>query len=151
MNAQTGGQRILMHGLLLILAGLIWGLAVSATPFPRLALGAHIQFVTNGLLFVVLAIVLLTVSNNCGPKSIRVMVAAAWLTWAMALSEVGNSWWGTNQMLSISAAQAGAVGGEPWQEAVVEVTHAVAGLGLIVAWGLLVLGCRKQASSPGSP
>jgi hypothetical protein len=41
MTIQTGGRQILIHGLALILAGLLWGFAPPMTPFPRLALGAH--------------------------------------------------------------------------------------------------------------
>jgi hydroxylaminobenzene mutase len=78
-------------------------------PFPRLALGAHIQFETNGLLFISVGILLLTVPNRVGLKALWVMVISAWLTWLMALSEVTNSWWGTNQMLPIAAKQAGAM------------------------------------------
>lgn len=144
MSVDVGIRQVLLHGLLLVLAGLAWGLAVPGTPFPRLALGAHIQFVTNGMLLIVLATVLQSFPHDVGPRSIRTMVAAAWLTWPMALSEVANAWWGTTKMLPIAASQAGASGGAPWQELVVTLTHAVAGLGLIVAWGLLVAGFLRQ-------
>jgi hypothetical protein len=136
--------------MVLVLVGLVWGLLVPGTPHPRLALGAHIQFVTNGMLFIVLATALLALPHSVGLKSIWVMVVAAWLTWTMAISEVANSWWGTNQMLSIAASQAGATGGEAWQELVVKLTHIGAGLGLIIAWALLIVGFLKQASSTGS-
>ena len=66
MTIQTGGRQILIHGLALILAGLLWGFAPPMTPFPRLALGAHIQFETNGLLFMALGILLLTVPSRVG-------------------------------------------------------------------------------------
>lgn len=144
MGIDGGIRQVLVHGMLLVLAGLAWGLAVPGTPFPRLALGAHIQFVTNGMLLIVLATVLQSFPHDVRPRSIRAMVAAAWLTWPMALSEVANAWWGTTKMLPIAASQAGAAGGAPWQELVVTLTHAVAGLGLIVAWGLLVAGFLRQ-------
>jgi hydroxylaminobenzene mutase len=150
MSVGSGGRQLLIHGLLLVLVGLVWGLFVAGTPYPRLALGAHIQFVTNGMLFVVLATALLALPNSVGGRSVWVMVVAAWLTWAMALSEVANAWWGTTQMLSISAAQADATRAEPWQELVVKLTHVGAGLGLIVAWSLLVIGFLKQAPSSES-
>ena len=95
MTIQTGGRQILVHGLALILAGLLWGFAPPLTPFPRLALGAHIQFETNGLLFLAVGILLLTVPNRVGRKALWAMVASAWLTWLMVLSEVANAWWGT--------------------------------------------------------
>ena len=149
MSVHGGSRQILIHGMVLVLVGLVWGLAVAGTPYPRLALGAHIQFVTNGMLFMVLATAMLTLPHSVGVKSVRVMVIAAWLTWAMAMSEVANSWWGTTQMLPIAASQAGASGGEPWQELVVKLTHITAGMGLIIAWALLVIGFLKHASSTG--
>jgi len=110
-RVQNLGRQILIHGLLLVMVGLLWGFAVPLTPYPRLALGAHIQFVTNGLLILVMAILLLKFSHHVGPKSVVVMLLAAWLTWPMALSEAANAWWGTNQMLPIAAGQAAAPGG----------------------------------------
>lgn len=149
MNVQGGGRQILIHGATLVLVGLVWGLVVPDTPHPRLALGAHVQLVSNGILFIVLATVLLACRHGVGPKSVWVMVLAVWLTWAMALSEVANSWWGTTQTLPIAARQAGATGGEPWQELVVRLTHMGAGVALTIAWALLVVGLLKPASSPG--
>ena len=150
MSIRGSSRQVLIHGMVLVLVGLIWGLVVPGTPHPRLALGAHIQFVTNGMLFIILATALLALPHNVGLKSVWVMVVAAWLTWSMAISEVANSWWGTTQMLSIAASQAGATGGEPWQELVVKLTHIGAGFGLIIAWSLLVVGFLRHDSSTGS-
>jgi len=108
LKVRSGGRQILIHGLVFVLAGLVWGLVVPLTPYPRLALTAHIQFVSNGMLFLVLAMLLLTLPHRVGVKSLWVMLLSVWLTWAMALSEVANAWWGTNQMLPIAASQAGA-------------------------------------------
>jgi len=144
MTIQSGGRQILFHGMSFVLAGLVWGLFVPNTPFPRLALTAHVQFETNGMLFIILAILLLKLPNGVGHKSIWIMVGSVWLTWPMALSEVANAWWGTNQMLPIAASQAGASGGHAWQEIVMKLTHMVAGLGLIVAWTLLIIGFWKN-------
>ena len=140
MSVYNRSRQILIHGLTLVLVGLVWGFVVPHTPHPRLALGAHIQLVTNGLLFIVMATLLLKLPHNVGPKSAGVMLLAAWLTWPMALSEAANAWWGTTQMLPIAANQAGATGGAAWQELVVKLTHIGAGLGLVAAWALLVAG-----------
>ena len=147
MSIHGGSRQILIHGMALILAGLVWGLVIPGTPFPRLALGAHIQFVTNGLLFMLLATVLLALPHRVGIRSIWAMVVAAWLTWGMAVSEVANAWWGTTQMLPISASQAGAVGADSWQEMIVVLTHISAGLGLIVAWALLLIGFLRNVTT----
>lgn len=133
---------------MLVMVGLIWGFVVPHTPYPRLALGAHIQFITNGMLILIMAVLLHTLPHQAGPKSASVMLLAAWLTWAMAISEAANAWWGTTQMLPITAGQAGAGGGAAWQELVVKLTHIAAGAGLAVAWGLLVLGILKTPKIP---
>ncbi len=150
MGVHEGSRQILIHGMVLVLVGLVWGLVVPGTPHPRLALGAHIQFVTNGMLFIVLATALLALPHSVGLRSVRFMQVAVWLTWAMAMSEVANSWWGTTQTLPIAASQAGATGGEAWQELIVTLAHMGAGLALIIAWSLLVVGFLKRARGPGS-
>jgi (hydroxyamino)benzene mutase len=148
MSSQRGGRQLLIHGMALIFVGLVWGLVVPHTPYPRLALGAHIQFVTNGLLFVVMASLVLKFPHDIGSKSAWIMLLSAWLTWLMALSETANAWWGTTQILPIAANQAGATGGAPWQELVVTLAHVSAGLGLIVAWALLIVGFVKHPADP---
>ena len=150
MTIETGGKKILVHGLALILAGLIFGFAPPLAPYPRLALGAHIQFVTNGMLFVLLALVVLRVPHCVGPKSVRIMVVSAWLTWLMALSEAANAWWGANQMLPIAAKQAGATGAVPWQELAVKICHLPAAVGLILSVTLLIIGMAKQRAASAS-
>jgi hydroxylaminobenzene mutase len=147
MSVQTGGRQILIHGMALVLVGLVWGFVVPLAPYPRLALGAHIQFETNGMLFMVLGVLLLKLPHNVGSKSVWVMLLSVWGTWAMALSEAANAWWGTNQMLPIAASQAGATGGEPWQEFVVKLSHVPAALGLILSWTLLIVGFVKPPST----
>jgi hydroxylaminobenzene mutase len=103
MSVHAISRQILMHGLILVLSGLVWGFVVPHTPYPRLALGAHIQFVINGILFIAMATLLLKVSHHVGPKSAWAMLASAWLTWPMVLSEVANAWWGIAEMLPTSA------------------------------------------------
>jgi hypothetical protein len=147
MTIQTGGKQILIHGLALVLAGLVWGFAPPLTPYPRLAVGAHIQFETNGLLFVVLGILVLRLPHSAGSGAVRAIVVSAWLTWLMALSEVANAWWGTNQLLPVAARQAGATGGAPWQEFVVKLCHVPAALSLILSFVLLIIGVAGHRES----
>ena len=49
MDVHRGARWILLHGMALVLAGLAWGFFIPDTPYPRLALGAHIQFELSGL------------------------------------------------------------------------------------------------------
>ena len=54
MSVQKLAKQILVLGMALVLAGLVWGLVVPHTPYPRLALTAHVQFETNGMLIIIL-------------------------------------------------------------------------------------------------
>ena len=144
MNARRISRRILIHGMAMVLVGLVEGILVPNTPHPRLALGAHIQLESNGLLFIVLATLLLTLPHRAGPRSIKMMLVSVWFTWAMLLTEIANAWWGTTKTLPIAAGQAGATGGAPWQETVVELGHVAAAIGLIVAWTLLIVAFARR-------
>ncbi len=147
MAIKSRRRQILIHGLALVLFELLWGFAVPHTPLPQLALGGHIQFVLNGMLIVLMALLLLALLHNVGARPALVMVTAACLTWLMVLSEVANAWRGTTEVLAIAAKQVGATGGALWQELIVKLTHIGAGIGLIVAWMLLIAGfVRKPAT-----
>lgn len=139
-RGRVRARRILIHGLALILTGLVWGIIIPFTPFPRLALTAHIEFEVNGLLVVALATLLLTLPHNVGPRSLRVISVTVWIVWAMMATEVANAWWGTNQTLPIAASQAGATGGAPWQETIVKLAHVIGAVGLITTLLLMVIG-----------
>ncbi|MBF7731085.1 hypothetical protein [Pseudomonas sp. N040] len=148
MNAQGRGRQILIHGLALVLFGLLWGLAVPHTPFPRLALGAHIQFAINGMLFILMAVLLISLPHAVSARAAFVMWLAAWLTWLMGFSEVANAWWGTREILPLAAQQAGASGASAWQELLVTLAHVLSGTALLLAWSLLLAGFVKH---PGQP
>jgi len=143
VEAKQAARTTIIHGLAMILAGLLWGLVVPATPFPRLALTAHIEFEVNGLLFIGLAAVLLTVRHNAGPNTLRALAGAVWLTWSMLAAEVANAWWGTKGILPIAAGQAGATGGASWQELIMSATHIVGGIVVIVAVAMVLAAVVK--------
>lgn len=147
MTAQNRARQILIHGLALVLVGIIWGLVIPHTPFPRLALSAHIQAVLNGMLFTLMAVLLLTLPHKVSARSALIMLIAAWLTWLTVISEIANAWWGTAESLAIAAQQAGASGAAVWQEQFVKLTHIPAIFGLIVAWILLIAGFVQKPDS----
>lgn len=150
MSIQSCTRQLAIHGLALVLAGLLFGFFPPWTPFPRLALSAHIQFVTHGMLLMVLAALVVGVPHRAGSRSLRVMVVSAWLTWLMCLSAVANAWWGTSQLLPIAARQAGATGGTAWQEIVVKLGHVPAALGLILSVALMIVGVARSRGAAES-
>lgn len=140
VTLEVSGMRILRHGLAMVLAGLVWGTVVSQMPFPRLALVAHVQLTGNGVMFLVMALLLLVLPHRVTAGQARIMLGAVWLNWPMFLAQVANAWWGTREILPIAAAEAGASGAAPWQETLLTGTHVIGGIAVLVAWLLLVRG-----------
>lgn len=134
----------LRQGAVYMLVGLIWGMAIPTTPFPRLALGAHIQLTAHGVMFLVAGLIILQLPKTTGNGSAIILTAVPWLTWPVMLSEMANAWWGTRKMLPIAADQAGATGAEAWQEAIVTVTHLIGGIALIAFWGVILVGLLRK-------
>ena len=131
-----------------MLIGLIWGMAISSTPFPRLALGAHIQLTAHGIMFLVAGLVILHLQQRVGRVAAIILTGAPWLTWPVMLSEMANAWWGTRKMLPIAAEQAGATGAEAWQESVVMVAHLIGAVGLIAFWSVILFELIRKPFEP---
>lgn len=131
------------NGALMILVGLLCGLAVAAAPYPRLMLTAHIQFLVNGMVSVFAGLLLKTSLSVVGRRSATLIVWAHISAWAVCFSEVAAAFWGANKTLKIAAIQAGAPGAAKWQESLVTACHVIPALLLIVAWALLVWGVYK--------
>ena len=134
------------NGALMMLAGLVCGLTISAAPYPRLMLTAHIQFLVNGMVSVFAGVMLKTSLAIVGRRSGMLIVWGHVLAWAVCLSEVAGAIWGAKKALPIAAAQAGASGAAPWQESLVVACHVVPALFLIAAWILLVRGVYRASN-----
>jgi hydroxylaminobenzene mutase len=143
-NNHRSSSYLAGNGALLILVGLLVGLAIPAAPYPRLMLTAHIQFLVNGMISVFAGLLLMTSLSVVRGWSARLIVWGHVSLWAVCFSEVGAAVWGAKQTLPIAAAQGGAPGAESWQELLVQVCHVVPALLLIAAWILLVLGVYRN-------
>src|SRR6516225_9601629 len=152
-NLAYASRSNLPQGAVYMLVGLIWGVVVPATPFPRLALTVHIQLTANGIMFLVAGLVILRLPIAKSGVSAKILIAGLWLTWPVMLTEMVNAWWGARNMLPIAAGQAGAVGAQSWQETSVTVAHLLGALVLLVYWGVIVAGLfrspvkREEATS----
>lgn len=138
----------LRQGAAYILIGLLWGIVIPKTPFPRLALGAHIQLTAHGVMFLTAGLVIAHRSLGSSRLAAAILTAAPWLTWPVMLTEMANAFWGTHDMLPIAAAQAQAPGAAPWQEAAVTLTHIFGALVLIAYWGTILRGLFTKPAVP---
>ena len=138
----------LRQGAVYMMVGLIWGMAVPAASFPRLALGAHIQLTAHGAMFLVAGLVISHLGLGTGRLPGRILIAGPWLTWPVMLTEMANAWWGTRDMLPIAAQQAGAPGAAAWQEGMVTVAHLIGAVVLLVYWGTILWGLFGKPKVP---
>jgi hydroxylaminobenzene mutase len=127
-----------------MLVGLVWGMVIPATPFPRLALTAHIQLTVNGVMFLVAGLVISHLPIARSGVLAKVLITAPWLVWPVMLTEMANAWWGARNMLPIAAGQAGAGGAQPWQESTITVAHLLGALVLVVYWGVILVGLFRK-------
>jgi hydroxylaminobenzene mutase len=130
----------LRQGAIYMLVGLLWGMVIPASDFPRLALGAHIQLTVHGIMFLVAGLAMQHLRLAKSGWSERILIAGPWLTWPVMLTEMVNGWWGARKTLPIAAEQAGAAGAAPWQETILTLSHLVGAVVLIVYWVVIVAG-----------
>ena len=141
--ANTGFDRTLTRaGFSLILIALITGLAVPAFLNPRMALGAHLTGILNGLLLIALSSAWSRLALSPGQASLTKVaaLAGAYTNWATACLAAA---WGTNRLTPLSGAGHGAL---PWQESLVQALQVSLGLAMLLALGLVVYGLRPQHS-----
>jgi hydroxylaminobenzene mutase len=131
-------RRLLQLGVVLLLLGLLTGLAIPSLAVPRLGLTSHIEGVLGGPLLVVLGLLWprLRLGVRTSGLAAALAVYALFVGWLAPL--LGAVWGAGNSMLPIAA---GAARGTPLQEGVIAaglVTAAVAIIVLcvVVLWGL---------------
>ena len=94
---------LLLSGVCLFISGLAWGTCIRATPYPRLALGAHKQFFNGAFGSIATGLILGGNYVELGDTSYR------WMWWGMivlgpwpaTLSEIPHSWLGARGTLPI--------------------------------------------------
>ncbi|EJT99381.1 hypothetical protein DACRYDRAFT_110101 [Dacryopinax primogenitus] len=131
---------LLQQAAIVHLFGLIWGFFVPATPFPRMALTAHITAMSDSMSLLLLGLILRFEGLvKVEQWWMRAMIwPSPFFLWATVFSECANSVWGANKILPISAAASGAHGAKEWQETVVTLCHAIGGVNYVVCWGIIV-------------
>ncbi|KAK9353662.1 hypothetical protein V1505DRAFT_376824 [Lipomyces doorenjongii] len=139
---------LLRSGVSLQLFGLVWGLIIPLTPFPKLALTAHIQSMAQGAM-VLGAGVLLRQPHllNLSALELRIVWWGFGLAWAAIAVQCFNAFWGTNQILPIAAAAAGATGAEPWKEHIMTQTLYVSAFGVIGSFAVLARALFKEQNA----
>jgi hydroxylaminobenzene mutase len=132
------GHKLVRHGMILFLLGLLTGFVIPLMRNPRMGLASHLEAVMNGMFLILLGLIW---------QKLRLSVGA--FKWGYALSLFGTyTNWVTNLLAAIWGAGAemlpiagGGYQGVAWQEVLIKVglgslSLAMIAVCIIVLWGL---------------
>lgn len=144
MNSR--GRRLLWHGMLLFILGLVTGLVSQKFINPRMGLAAHLEGVMNGtfLLAVGLAWNHLRLSERAATVAFWTALYGTYVNW---LTTTAAAVFGSAAMTPLAS---GAHKAGPWQETVVTIGFGSVGLAMIVSSLLLLFGLRGPQGNVGA-
>lgn len=139
-------RQFFFHGVVLILVGLLTGLAVNVLPNPRMGLSAHLEGVLNGFFLILLGLIWSEV--RLGDRTARTARGLAlYATYANWLATLLSAVFGTSKMTPLAGA--GHVGAA-WQEGLVAVLLVTLAGSIIGCCALLLRGLAGAAAESQS-
>lgn len=136
-------RRLMWHGALLLLLGLLSGFAGPSYANPRMGLSAHLGGVMNALLLLVVGA--LWPAITLSPRQTSALVALAlygtYANWAVTTFAAVA---GTGALTPIAGAGYSAL---PWQETLVTLGFASVGVTMLGMAILLLLGLRRRGTA----
>jgi (hydroxyamino)benzene mutase len=143
MSTADRSRTLMFSGFLLFLLALATGLLIGVLPNPRLALGAHITGLMNGMFLVLLAVAWdrLRLGARAGAWVVRLVLFGAYANWGFSLLA---SFLGTGKLTPIAS---GGRIADPWKEALVGAGLVSLVLCMLTGVGLIVWSLRKPAST----
>jgi hydroxylaminobenzene mutase len=136
-------RRLMFHGMLLFLLGLLTGLVVPLLANPRMGVTAHLEGLLNGTFLAVLGLVWahLRVPPRAARAAFWLVLYGAYANWA---STSLAALWGTGSLTPIAAPGRS---GEPWQEAIVTFGLLSLTVAILPALAIVVTGLRGRAQA----
>lgn len=104
-DQQALSRHLLRSGAIMFLGGLIFGLTIYSSQYPRIALYVHVEGTSYGHSLITIGLMISQVAFVGRLERWELFVI--WLSqitaWPMWLSQIAQSFWGTNQMNRIVA------------------------------------------------
>lgn len=138
---QERGRRLLWHGMVLFVLGLLTGLIQEHLRNPRMGLSAHLEGLMNGTFLLALGSAWSQVRLSPRASSVAYWTAlfGTYGNWAVTTMAAA---FGTVAMTPIAGS---GYSGERWQEALVTAGFVSIGIAVLVASILLIHGFRRQS------
>ena len=147
LSSSSASPTLLLSGALMLLKGMLLGLAIHALPYPRLALAAHRQFTTEGIMTMVAGLIV----EKIDVKYATVVVYGHLGLWLQCSSELVAAFLGSFDTLTMATNEAG-VPVEAKNESAelfIVLMHAIPGTLLIVSWAILSWSLYQHLRSGG--
>ena len=143
MHSKDTRQRLIWHGMLLFLFGLLTGLTLPILTIPRLGLSAHLEALMSGMFLMILGLIWSQVKLRPRAKTVTFWLAlyAAYVNWGSVLLA---GLLGAGRMLPIAAA--GHPPATAWKEGLVGFGLITLSVAIVVCCTLVLWGLSKEAS-----
>jgi len=144
MSQEDSGRRLIRHGMVLFLLGLVTGILIPTLTSPRLALAAHMEALLNGIFLILVGGVVwkqLRLPERLAAAGFWLLLIAAYANWGFCLLAAV---FGASQVLAIAGAGYGAA---PWQEQLVGAGLGVGAICILAACCLVIYGLRERGLS----
>jgi hydroxylaminobenzene mutase len=137
---QERGRRLLWHGMVLFVLGLLTGLIQQHLRNPRMGLAAHLEGIMNGTFLLALGAAWpqVRLSPRLNAVAYWTALCGTYGNWAVTIMAAV---FGTAAMTPIAGS---GYSGQRWQEAVVTLGFVSIGIAVLIASLLLLHGFRRQ-------
>ena len=136
-------RKLIWHGMLLFLIGLLTGFAETHFANTRMGLAAHLEGVMNGTFLLALGATWIEVRLSSPTKAVAY--------WTALYGTYGN-WFVTSLAAVFGTAALSPItgaghSGQPWQEAIVKLGFMSVGVAIVTASALALWGLRTKAEA----
>lgn len=140
---QDRGRRLLWHGMMLFVLGLLTGLIQEHLRNPRMGLAAHLEGLMNGTFLLALGAAWshVRLSPRANSAAYWTALFGTYGNWAVTVMAAA---FGTAAMTPIASA---GYSGQRWQETLVTVGFVSIGIAILVASILLLYGFRRAGDA----
>jgi hydroxylaminobenzene mutase len=140
MRLEGTNRRLMWHGMLLFLLGLLTGFFEQHFDNMRMGLAAHLEGVMNGIFLIALGAAWNEISLPSRTKTITYWTTL-YGTYANWLVTMLAAVFGTSALSPITAA---GHSGEPWQEVFVTVGFVTVGIAMLATSAVILFGFRAK-------
>jgi hydroxylaminobenzene mutase len=144
MSQESNSRRLIRHGMVLFLLGLLTGFLIPTLTSPRLALAAHMEALLNGIFLILVGGVVwkqLRLPERLAATGFWLLLIAAYANWGFCLLAAV---FGASQILAIAGAGYSAA---YWQEQLVSAGLGVGAICILAACCLVIYGLRETSDA----